>query len=113
MLGPLLAQKWGLGFTGIRKKGKLPGECFSHAYDLEYGSDCIEIQKESIPKGSKVLLVDDLLATGGTLAAAEALISRCEGSTLKTPELLCELATVIGVVILQVQDVKRKQPARA
>jgi adenine phosphoribosyltransferase len=60
----------------VRKAGKLPGETFSHSYDLEYGSDTIEIQPDLIAAGTKVVLVDDLLATGGTMAAAEELMRR-------------------------------------
>ena len=71
-----LAMALGCGFGMVRKAGKLPGETFSHSYDLEYGSDTIEIQPDLIAAGTKVVLVDDLLATGGTMAAAEELMHR-------------------------------------
>ncbi|MGB0682738.1 MAG: adenine phosphoribosyltransferase [Magnetovibrionaceae bacterium] len=64
-----LALKLGLGFCMVRKPGKLPGETFSHSYELEYGTDTIEIQKDAVPKGARVVVLDDLLATGGTLSA--------------------------------------------
>ena len=71
-----LAHAMGIGFGMVRKAGKLPGQTLSHSYSLEYGEDTIEIQPDLIPAGSKVVLVDDLLATGGTLAAAEMLMQK-------------------------------------
>ncbi len=70
-----LAAALGCGFTMLRKKGKLPGETVSYTYDLEYGTDTIEIQKDAILPQQRVVIVDDLLATGGTLAAAVELLS--------------------------------------
>ena len=64
----------GIGFGMVRKAGKLPGQVLSYSYDLEYGSDTIEIQPDLMTNGARVLLVDDLLATGGTMSAAEKLI---------------------------------------
>ena len=64
-----LAQKLGKGFVMARKKGKLPGETLSKTYEIEYGTDTIEVPKFAIKPGSKIVLVDDLLATGGTMAA--------------------------------------------
>lgn len=69
-----LAIELGCGFGMIRKKGKLPGKTLSHAYALEYGEDEIALQPDLVKPGSRVLLIDDLLATGGTLAAAESLV---------------------------------------
>ena len=69
-----LALELGCGFGMIRKRGKLPGKTLRHAYALEYGQDEIELQPDLIPPGAKVLIVDDLLATGGTMAAAEKLV---------------------------------------
>ena len=71
-----LAQMMGLPFGMVRKAGKLPGDIISHAYDLEYGRDVVEVQPDLIADGARVLLVDDLLATGGTMAAAEILIGQ-------------------------------------
>lgn len=65
-----LALELGCGFTMVRKKGKLPGETISFEYELEYGTDTIEIQADAIKKGQRIVIVDDLLATGGTMAAS-------------------------------------------
>ena len=64
-----LADRLGLGFIMARKKGKLPGNVISYTYDLEYGTDTLEIQPDMIKPGTKVIILDDLLATGGTLKA--------------------------------------------
>ncbi|XP_007575582.1 adenine phosphoribosyltransferase [Poecilia formosa] len=76
LFGPLLAQRLGVGFVLVRKKGKLPGATVSVAYDLEYGSAEVEIQEDAVAPGQKVLIIDDLLATGGTLLAACELMKR-------------------------------------
>ena len=68
--GPAIANQLNVPFVPIRKRGKLPGETYSYSYDLEYGSAEIEVQKDSLPVGAKVLIHDDLLATGGTAIAA-------------------------------------------
>lgn len=65
-----LALKLGCGFTMVRKKGKLPGKTISYEYDLEYGSDVIEIQDDAVKPGQRVVILDDLLATGGTMGAS-------------------------------------------
>ncbi|GFO41107.1 adenine phosphoribosyltransferase [Plakobranchus ocellatus] len=78
LFGPILAQKLSVPFVPIRKKGKLPGELISQTYELEYGTDCCEIQKGSVSKGQKVLIIDDLLATGGTMKAACDLLEKLE-----------------------------------
>nr|XP_023993283.1 adenine phosphoribosyltransferase-like isoform X2 [Salvelinus alpinus] len=70
LFGPLLAQRLGVGFVLVRKKGKLPGPTVSVAYKLEYGEAEVEIQVDAVAPEQKVLLIDDLLATGGTLYAA-------------------------------------------
>lgn len=70
-----LAMELGCGFGMIRKAGKLPGQVLSYSYNLEYGSDTIEIQPDLIPDGAKVVIIDDLLATGGTMSAAETLLA--------------------------------------
>ena len=71
-----LAEKLGIPLVLIRKKGKLPGETYSCSYSLEYGSAEIEVHKADIKKGQKFLVIDDLIATGGTLAATKNLISQ-------------------------------------
>ncbi len=75
-----LAARLGLGFTMIRKKGKLPGETISYEYDLEYGTDTIEIQADAVQPGQRVVILDDLLATGGTLGASIDLIRKVGGN---------------------------------
>jgi adenine phosphoribosyltransferase len=80
IIGGALSYTLGKGFVPIRKKGKLPAEKISHEYDLEYGTDTIEIHKDAIGKGTRVLLVDDLLATGGTALASAALIEKLGGT---------------------------------
>ncbi len=78
--GGVLAYKLGAGFVLIRKPGKLPAETFSETYELEYGTDTIEMHKDAIEEGEKVLLFDDLLATGGTAKASCDLIEKAGGS---------------------------------
>lgn len=80
ILAPALAMSIGCGFVPIRKPNKLPAETISQEYDLEYGSDKIEIHKDSLTIYDNVLIVDDLLATGGTVGAAIKLIERCGAS---------------------------------
>jgi adenine phosphoribosyltransferase len=76
ILGAALAYKLGTGFVPIRKKGKLPGLVERHEYDLEYGTDTIEIHQDAVEPGSRVVLIDDLLATGGTAAASVKLLEK-------------------------------------
>ncbi|XP_049927087.1 adenine phosphoribosyltransferase [Epinephelus moara] len=82
LFGPLLAQRLGVGFVMVRKKGKLPGSTVSVAYDLEYGKAEVEIQEDAVAPGQKVLLIDDLLATGGTLYAACELMKKQQAKIL-------------------------------
>ena len=77
--GGVLAYQLGAGFVLIRKPGKLPAETVSETYELEYGTDTIEMHKDAVEKGEKVLLFDDLLATGGTAKAACNLIEKAGG----------------------------------
>ncbi|MBI4710166.1 MAG: adenine phosphoribosyltransferase [Nitrospirae bacterium] len=80
MIGGALAYTLGRGFVKKKKKGKLPAEVVRHEYELEYGTDTVEMHKDAIEKGARVLLVDDLLATGGTALAAAALIEKLGGA---------------------------------
>lgn len=82
IFGAAVADKLGVGFVPIRKKGKLPFKTKSVSYDLEYGTDTLEVHSDAIVKGAKVLMVDDLLATGGTMAAACELIEKIEGQVV-------------------------------
>ncbi len=79
IFGAALALKMGVGFVPIRKPGKLPYKTFKEEYALEYGTDALEIHQDAVQNGQKVLLIDDLLATGGTALAAAKLIERCGG----------------------------------
>ena len=83
IIGAALAYQLGVGFVPIRKKGKLPAETIGQEYELEYGTDKIEIHVDAIDKGERVLLVDDLIATGGTAAAAVKLIERMGGKIVE------------------------------
>ena len=85
LLAAPLALALGTGFVMLRKKGKLPGITVRHTYALEYGTDTIEIQSDAIDKGKRVVLVDDLLATGGTMAAAVPCSSRSAPSSRRPP----------------------------
>ncbi len=84
ILGAAMSYALGKGFIPIRKKGKLPAEVESQEYALEYGTDRIEIHKDALKKGERVLLVDDLLATGGTAMAAAALIEKLGARVVET-----------------------------
>lgn len=99
ILGFALAQKLGIGFIPIRKPGKLPREVFSEDYDLEYGSATLQIHKGDLKPGSRVIIHDDLLATGGT---AEAAVKLCTKSEAKVVGLhfLVELSFLEGRTIL-------------
>lgn len=80
IIGGALSYTLGKGFVPIRKVGKLPAEVVRHEYQLEYGTDTVEIHKDAMDKGTKVLIVDDLLATGGTALAAAALVEKLGGT---------------------------------
>jgi adenine phosphoribosyltransferase len=95
ILGGAVACALGRGFIPIRKKGKLPSRTIGQEYSLEYGVDIIEIHEDAIPAGSRVLLVDDLIATGGTAAAAVELIRRT-GSNLVGAAFVIDLPDLGG-----------------
>ncbi|MCF3936507.1 adenine phosphoribosyltransferase [Acuticoccus sp. M5D2P5] len=80
ILGGAIAVELGKGFVAVRKRGKLPAEVYREEYSLEYGVDEVEIHVDAVPAGSRVLLVDDLIATGGTAMAAVKLIERAGGT---------------------------------
>ena len=82
ILGGAIAHQLSVGFVPIRKKGKLPGAVISEEYTLEYGEAIVEVHDDAIQAGEKILLVDDLLATGGTAAAGLTLIERLGGETI-------------------------------
>ena len=90
-----VALRLGIGFTMVRKKDKLPGETIPHTYSLEYGTDTIEIQADALHKGQKVVLMDDLLATGGTAAAAVDLL-RGVGAEIVASAFIIELNFLSG-----------------
>jgi adenine phosphoribosyltransferase len=79
IFGALVAQRLGAGFIPIRKPGKLPAKTIRESYDLEYGKDTVEIHADAVRPGQKVLMIDDLLATGGTMAAACKLVETLGG----------------------------------
>ncbi|CCC71582.1 hypothetical protein NCAS_0H02720 [Naumovozyma castellii] len=83
LFGPSLALAMNVGFVPVRKEGKLPGECVKAIYEKEYGSDVFEMQKEAIPAGSNVVIVDDIIATGGSAAAAGDLVSKVGAKVLE------------------------------
>ena len=80
LLAAPLAYKMGIGYAMVRKKGKLPWQTIDYTYELEYGNDHIELHADAFPKGSKVVICDDLLATGGTAGATQILIDKCGAS---------------------------------
>ena len=95
ILGAPLARELGVGFVPVRKPGKLPGAVIEESYALEYGQDRLQVHRDALPAGARVLLVDDVLATGGTLAAAARLVSRL-GLELVGGAVLMELAPLQG-----------------
>ena len=84
IFGTVVAYELGASFITVRKAGKLPGETVSQAYQLEYGEDSIEIHKDCIKPGDRILLIDDLIATGGTAAAAIKLIRKLDGKIIES-----------------------------
>lgn len=105
ILGGILAMNLKAGFIPIRKPGKLPAETISESYSLEYGTDSIEIHKDAIQSGDKVLLHDDLLATGGTMEAACKLVEKLGGEVVQI-SFLIELSFLNGRDKLSKYDVR-------
>lgn len=95
IFGAAVAKNFGAGFVPIRKKGKLPFETESITYDLEYGTDTLEVHSDAVKNQAKVLMVDDLLATGGTMASACKLIEKIGGQVVGIA-LLIELTELAG-----------------
>lgn len=95
MVAAACANRLGIGFAMVRKKNKLPGPVIRHAYTLEYGQDIIEVQADAVNKGQKIVLVDDLLATGGTMQAAIAL-ARKIGADVRLAAFIIELTFLNG-----------------
>ncbi|KAG0781416.1 hypothetical protein G6F62_003050 [Rhizopus arrhizus] len=83
LFGPLIALRLGAAFVPVRKQGKLPGECVQATYVKEYGEDVFELQKSSLKEGANVIIVDDLIATGGSAAAAGQLVKKCNAKTIE------------------------------
>ena len=83
VFGAVLAYKLGIGFIPVRKKGKLPHKTIQESYSLEYGEDTLEIHEDAIRKGERVVIVDDLIATGGTVGATVKLIRRLEAQLIE------------------------------
>ena len=96
IFGSALAEKLNAGFVPIRKKGKLPFTTETVTYDLEYGTDTVEVHADAVEKGAKVLMVDDLLATGGTMAAACKLMEKIGGDIVGITFLI-ELTDLGGI----------------
>jgi len=95
ILGSAVALQLGKGFVPLRKKGKLPGATLEESYGLEYGKDTLEIQKGVLNHGDRVLLIDDVLATGGTLVAGVRLIHQC-GAVVESVAVMLEINELLG-----------------
>lgn len=105
IFGVPVAYALGVGFVPVRKKGKLPGETISVSYDLEYGSDTLQIHKDAIKKGQRVAIVDDLLATGGTIATVAKLVEEV-GGEVASMDFVIELTDLNGRDKLEGYNVK-------
>jgi adenine phosphoribosyltransferase len=99
-----IAYQLDAGFVPVRKLGKLPGEVISTEYDLEYGTNTLELHSDAISAGQKVLVVDDLLATGGTVSATIELVERLKGKVVAVA-FLVELTALNGRARLQNYDI--------
>jgi len=105
LVGAPVAYKIGAGFVPVRKPGKLPAETISYEYELEYGTDTLELHKDAIQPGQKVAIIDDLLATGGTLLATARLIEKLGGEVVSI-NFLIELKPLKGREKLSNYNVK-------
>jgi len=105
IFGAALAAKTGKGLVIVRKQGKLPGDTVTKKYDIEYGSATMEIQTDAVKEGDRVLIIDDLLATGGTALAAAHLIERL-GGRVAGMGFVIELVSLNGMKKLSKYDVK-------
>ncbi len=105
IFGVPVAYALGVGFVPVRKKGKLPGETIEVSYSLEYGEDVLEIHKDVIKQGSRVVIIDDLLATGGTIKAVADLVTKAGGQVIEL-DFLIELEKIGGRKILSQYQVK-------
>ena len=106
IFGPALAYRLNAGFVPVRKPGKLPAATERVTYDLEYGTDTLEMHKDAVAKGARVLIVDDLLATGGTAAAAAALVKGLGAEIL-------EISFLIELGFLSGRDKLKGYPVRS
>ena len=95
ILGGAVADRLRAGFAPVRKKGKLPASTVRETYDLEYGTDCLEIHADAVASGERVLIVDDVLATGGTASAAGELVRR-QGASVLAYAFVIELESLAG-----------------
>ena len=109
IFGSAVAKALGVGFVPIRKKGKLPYHTESVSYGLEYGSDVVEVHTDAVKSGTRVLMVDDLLATGGTMGAACELIEK-HGGQIHGLTFLIELTNLKGRDKLQQYDIHTVLP---
>ncbi|MEM7750512.1 MAG: adenine phosphoribosyltransferase [Pseudomonadota bacterium] len=105
ILGGAVADRLGCGFIPVRKKGKLPHETVGQEYELEYGTDTIEVHKDAISKGQRILIVDDLIATGGTAEAAIKLVQKLEGVVVGAAFII-DLPEIGGRAKLEAMGVK-------
>lgn len=104
VVGAPLAERLGVGFIPLRKLGKLPGEKVSESYDLEYGTATLEMHRDAVDKGERILIVDDLIATGGTALAAAKLVETVRGKVVGFA-FVVELSFLGGLEALEGYDV--------
>lgn len=105
ILGGAVAHQLGLGFVPVRKKGKLPWETIGQEYALEYGTDEVEIHVDAVKEGERVLLVDDLIATGGTAEASVKLFAQA-GASVGAASFIVELSELGGRELLEAMDIE-------